>query len=734
MKLYSAIFFFFFFLVSSYAQMQKGLVQDSIGNPIENVYVINANSQTHAHTNEFGHFTIDKTNIGDVLKFSALGFKKKSYTVTTTDLIVLLDNGIYNLEGVVIQPKLNAMNVISKNDLQTNPVNSSQEILWKVPGLFIGQHAGGGKAEQLFLRGFDIDHGTDIAVSVDGIPVNMPSHAHGQGYADLHFVIPETIEKIDYGKGTYYANKGDFATAGYVDFKTRDRVENNNISIEAGQFNSFRTVGVFNLMDKNKNKNAYLATEYSMSDGPFESPQDFSRMNIFGKYTAILSDNSKLSVIASTFSSKWNASGQIPQRLVDNGTISRLGAVDNTEGGTTSRTNLNVSMLKRINENSFLKSNVFYSQYNFELYSNFTFFLVDPINGDQIRQKEHRTIYGLNSELNKKIDNLDYQLGFGIRADATKDTELSHTKDRYTTLEQLQLGDINETNIFGYLNAEFELGKLKINPALRVDYFKLEYQDKLATKFTSQSENKMKFSPKLNFIYTFTNNVQLYLKSGLGFHSNDARVVVAQNGKAVLPTAFGSDFGTIFKPVPRLLINSAIWYLHLQQEFVYVGDAGIVEPSGKSERFGFDLGMRYQLTNWLFADLDSNYAHARSTDEAKGQDYIPLAPSFTTTAGLSISNLNGFSGGVHYRFLKDRPANEDNSIIADGYGITDANLSYVYKDITFGISVQNVFNTAWKETQFATTSRLQNETQAVEEIHFTPGTPFALKGKITYKF
>ncbi|TDD96915.1 TonB-dependent receptor [Flavobacterium cellulosilyticum] len=732
MKLYSPIFFLF--LISTYAQTQKGLVRDSIGNPIENAYIINDNSQTHAHTNEFGSFTIDKTTIGDVLKVSSLGFKKKSYILTSSDLIIVLDNGIYNLEGVVIQPKLNAMNVISKMDLQTTPVNSSQEILRKVPGLFIGQHAGGGKAEQLFLRGFDIDHGTDIAVSVDGIPVNMPSHAHGQGYADLHFVIPETVEKIDYGKGTYYANKGDFATAGYVDFKTRDRVENSSVSIEAGQFNSFRTVGVFNLMDKNKHQNAYLATEYIMTDGPFETPQDFSRINVFAKYTAILADNSKLSVIASNFSSKWNASGQIPQRLVDDGTISRFGAVDATEGGITSRMNVNTSLLKRIDENTFIKSNVFFSKYNFELYSNFTFFLEDPINGDQIRQKENRTIYGFNSELNKKINNSVYQLGFGLRADATKDTELSHTLGRYTTLEQLKLGDINETNIFAYLNAELELGNLKINPAIRIDYFKLEYQDKLAAAFGSQSEIKMKFSPKLNFIYTANNNVQFYLKSGLGFHSNDARVVVTQKSKEILPTAFGADIGTIFKPFPKLLINSAIWYLYLQQEFVYVGDAGIVEPSGKSQRLGFDLGLRYQLASWLFADFDSNYAHGRKIDEGNGQDYIPLAPSFTTTAGISITNLKGFSGGIHYRFLDDRPANEDNSIVAKGYMITDVNLNYEYQNITFGIAVQNLFNTKWKETQFATESRLQKEPNGVEEIHFTPGTPFFLKGKIAYKF
>ena len=724
--------------LTSFSQMQKGIILDDNSNPIENAYIINEKTQSHGHTDEFGQFSIDKTAVGDVLKVSSLGYKKLIYTVSSNEIKIILQEDNYKLDEVVIQSKLNAMNVISKIDLQTAPVNSSQEVLRKVPGLFIGQHAGGGKAEQIFLRGFDIDHGTDIAISVDGMPVNMVSHAHGQGYADLHFVIPETIEKIDFGKGTYYANKGDFATAGYVAFQTKEKFDKSTISIEAGQFNTVRTLGVFNLLENKKNQNAYFATEYLLTDGPFDSPQNFKRINLFGKYTSILSNNSKLSIMASRFTSKWDASGQIPQRLIDNGSISRFGAVDNTEGGKTSRTNFNIGFTKPINENTFVKSNAFYSNYQFELYSNFTFFLEDPINGDQIRQKESRFIYGLNSEINTKttINNSKvlFQLGFGFRADETTNTELSHTLNRSTTLERLKLGDIDQTNIFSYLNTEFDLGKLKINPAIRFDYFIFNYQDKLAINYATLSEDKVKFSPKLNFIYSQNANFQLYLKSGLGFHSNDARVVIANQGKEILPTAFGTDLGTIFKPFPRLVVNTALWYLELQEELVYVGDAATVEISGKTKRMGFDLGLRYQLTNFLFLDSDINYTHARSSEEPKGQDFIPLAPDFTATAGLSLVKYKGFSGGFHYRYLKSRPANEDNSIVAKGYTVCDMNVNYDYKNISFGLSTENIFNTKWNETQFATESQLQGESQSVEEIHFTPGTPFFLKGKVTYKF
>ena len=723
---------------SAYGQIQKGKVLDRDANPIENAYLVNTSSGAHAHTNEFGLFSIDKTVIGDVIKITALGYKKTNYTIVSSSEVIIMDDDIFRLNEIVIQPKLSAMNVISKIDLETTPVNSSQEILRKVPGLFIGQHAGGGKAEQIFLRGFDIDHGTDITISVDGMPVNMVSHAHGQGYADLHFIIPETVEKIDFGKGTYYANKGDFATAGYVAFQTKDKIEKSSIGLEVGQFNTMRTVGLFNLLANQKTQNAYIATEFYITDGPFDSPQNFNRINLLGKYSAILSDNSKFSILASRCSSKWDASGQIPQRLVDNGTISRFGAVDDTEGGNTSRTNFNASLSKSIDENTFLKANAFYSNYQFELYSNFTFFLEDPINGDQIKQKENRDIYGMNTELNKKtkINDTDVllQIGAGFRADATKDTELSHTLNRRTVLENIKLGDIDESNLFSYLNSEFTFGKLMINPAIRLDYFKFNYQDKLTTHYKTQSESKVKFSPKLNFIYSQNNNLQFFVKSGMGFHSNDARVVVQNSGKQILPTAIGTDVGTIWKPFPKLIVNSALWYLFLEQEFVYVGDAGIIEPSGKSKRMGAELGLRYQLNDWLYFDADANYTYARSIDEPKGQDYIPLAPDFTTTGGLSFQKLNGFSGGIRYRYLKNRPANEDNSIVAKGYFVSDLNLNYQYKKINFGVSVENIFNTEWNETQFATESRLQNELESVEEIHFTPGTPFFMKGKITYTF
>lgn len=724
------------------AQQIKGKVQDAKNQPLESAYIYNLNSQSHAHTSENGLFVIENNTVGDSLKIGLLGYESKVLILKKSDfeqpITINLEEKAFQLDEMVLTETLNPVSTISRIDMKTNPLNSSQEALRKVPGLIIGQHAGGGKAEQLFLRGFDVDHGTDIAISVDGMPVNMVSHAHGQGYSDLHFLIPETIDKIDFGKGPYYAKHGDFDTAGYVDFSTRDYLKESSVTVSVGQFNALRTLGMFNLLDNTKNQNAYIAAEYLATDGPFESPQNFNRVNLFGKYVTFSPNNDKLSLTTSHFTSRWDASGQVPQREVDNGHITRFGAIDDTEGGNTERTNLNVEYNKHITDNTIFKTNAFYSHYAFELYSDFTFFLIDPINGDQIRQKENRQILGVNSEITKDtyLGKIPVKLSSGLsfRNDIVDNIELSRTLNRTTTLERLKLGDLNQTNVGAFANAEFEFGKLKIAPALRLDYFKFLYNDKLQPTYTSQSETKTIVSPKLNFYYDASTNLQLYLKSGIGFHSNDTRVVVSELGKDILPRAYGLDIGEIWKPFPKLILNSAVWYLFLEQEFVYVGDAGVVEPSGKTERFGLDLGLRYQFNDWLFFDTDMTLTHARSTEDPDGQNYIPLAPDFTMAGGLSVNNLDGFSGGMRYRFIDDRPANEDNSIVAKGYFVTDFNANYSFKNITLGFVIENLFDVDWNETQFATTSRLQNEPQPVEEIHFTPGTPFSIKGTVSYRF
>ena len=738
--------FILFVLIASCFQVVgqdlKGRVLDVFNAPIENAYVFNVTSNSHTHTDLNGNFKVTNSKIGDVIQVGILGFEKQEIVLSKINfknLIIVLETKIFQLEELVLRKEINALQTISNIDLLVNPVNNSQEILRKVPGLIIGQHAGGGKAEQIFLRGFDIDHGTDIALSVDGMPINMVSHAHGQGYSDLHFMIPETIQKIDFGKGPYYANQGDFNTAGYVNFSTKKSIQKSTISLEAGQFNSQRFLGMFNLLENKKDEDAYVAIEYIANDGPFESPQNFNRLNLFGKYSTFLNGKDRVTLTGSHFTSSWDASGQIPEREVNNGNITRFGAIDDTEGGTTSRTNFNVQLNKTLSDESILKSNVFYSNYNFELFSNFTFFLEDPINGDQIKQFENRDIFGANAQIisNKEFGDVEakFTKGAGLRYDLINDIELSHTKNRQEVLDRIQLGDVKQTNMYAFFNSEFEIGKFKISPAVRLDYFKYVYNDALQTNYETLTKNKAIVTPKLNFLYSQNDNLQWFFKSGIGFHSNDTRVVLQQNADKILPKAYGLDFGNIWKPTKNMVLNTAVWYLLSEEEFVYVGDAGIVEPSGESERFGVDFGITYQFTDWLFFNTDLTLTKARSLENVSGEDYIPLAPDFTMAGGLSISNLGNFSGGLQYRFIDDRPANEDNSIVAEGYFIADFNLNYkMSNNITLGVAIENIFDVAWNETQFATESRLQNEANAVEEIHFTPGTPFFAKASISYTF
>ena len=727
----------------SYAQNLSGRIVDSEGNPLSDVGVFNKTSGSHSHSNQSGTYSLIKTSIKDSVYYSSLGYKTVLVVVDDADLnqqknITLSQTNI-SLEQVVLVSEVNTLSKFVDVDIQTNPVKSSQEILRKVPGLIIGQHAGGGKAEQIFLRGFDIDHGTDVSINVDGIPVNMVSHAHGQGYSDLHFVIPETIEGINFGKGPYFANHGDFTTAGYIDLNLRKTLDNSLVSLEVGQFNTSRFMGMLKVLDTEKS-NAYVASELYLTDGPFNSPQNFNRINVMARYNYKLAADEDLTITASHFQSKWDASGQIPQRAVDEGLIDRFGAIDDTEGGETSRTNLSVNHFKVLDENRAVKTKAFISQYDFNLFSNFTFYLDDPVNGDQIEQKESRVIVGAESvfernnyELGNNI-HFEYQAGAGFRYDNVDDMQLSHTLNRMEILERYAYGDVDEVNTYGFVNTEFKIGKWTFNPAVRLDYFKFDYYNKLTDVYDNKSESKVAVSPKLNTIFSVNSNWQLFLKTGMGFHSNDARVVVANQGEDILPTAYGADLGTIYKPFNKLALNATLWWLYLDQEFVYVGDAAIVEPSGETRRLGVDIGARYQVLPWLYIYADANYAHGRSVNDPDGENYIPLAPDFTTVGGISVENLGNFSGALTYRYVDDRPANEDNSIIAEGYFVTDFNISYSWKNWTYGIIIENLLDTEWNETQFATESRLFDEPAPVEEIHFTPGTPFYLRGKITVAF
>lgn len=748
----AAIIIILCIFLSGHCLSQTGTVEGYINDadlkaPLYGASVNFSNTKSD-NTDQFGRFIFTSVNPGQYeIIVSHIGYRTEIIAVEVkanllSTINVNLKRSNLDLSEVKVNGKRSsALHTISAVDIQLRPVNTSQDVLRMVPGLFIAQHAGGGKAEQIFLRGYDIDHGTDINITVDGMPVNMLSHAHGQGYADLHFLIPEAVEKIGFDKGPYFAAKGNLATAAYVEFTTKEFLTENLIKLETGQFNSYRATALLKVFNRETEKNRqqfYIASEYSSTDGYFESPQDFHRFNIMGKYNGWFGNQSQLTITASTFDSKWNASGQIPGRAVESGMINRFGAIDDTEGGNTSRTNVNIKFNKQWKNNWKTTDQLYFSRYKFNLFSNFTFFLDDPVNGDMINQKEERITWGYTTTAARSYltgtKKANTEFGAGFRHDNIMDIELSKAT-RTTFFSSIQKGDVKETNAFVYIDQDIELSnQLNLNAAIRYDHFVFKYNDELAGMREFGKQTKGIFSPKLNLSYAPDQRVKIFLNNGIGFHSNDTRVILDNAANDILPKVFGTDLGVILKPNKNLILKAAIWHLYSQQEFVYVGDAGIVEPGGKTRRMGIDISARYQFAKWLFGEIDINLARARAIGEAKGKDDVPLAPSFTSIGGLTAKAKNGFSGSLRYRLIGERPANEDNSVKAEGYFLLDAVLSYRIKKFDFIISGENLLNIDWREAQFDTGSRLMNEPNPVAEIHYTPGTPRFIKAGISFHF
>jgi CarboxypepD_reg-like domain/TonB-dependent Receptor Plug Domain len=739
--------------ISLYTQgVFRGKVIDhTTKEPLEAAVVRNERTASNVLTDNQGSFVLKNVLPSDSVVVSLIGYTTEKLICNTVDREsnIELKKGSVDLKEVLITSRssanLTTSRTLSLLDINLLPLHSAQDMLKLIPGLFIAQHQGGGKAEQIFLRGFDADHGTDVKVSVDGMPVNLVSHAHGQGYADLHFLIPETIAGYDFGKGPYYASQGDFCTAGYVSYHTLNALDKNMVELTSGQYATNRLLAMINLLGpkaKDKGQSAYLAGEALYSNGgPFLLPEHFQRYNLFGKWTSKLGNQSVLTVTCSALASTWRASGEIPDRAVAEGHItSRWGALDTTQGGYTTRTNVNIKLSTKMGSAYTWENQVYYTHYYFNLISNFTFFYYDSTNGDQFNQHEKRNLYGYSSTLSRR-DNMGASVltsvaGLGLRYDQTHPSWLANTVHGDSIIRFVQLGNISQANLSAYLEETLATGRWVFNGGLRLDHFGFRYANLLGSSLPG--ERKAILSPKLSAQYTLNSTVQLYAKIGKGFHSNDARVVIFNEARETLPAAYGLDLGINLKPLSRLYINAALWYLYLQQEFTYGADYGnvAVQPGDRTVRKGIDLAARYQFNSWLFANLNVNVADAKTVDSAAGHNYLPLAPSFTSTAGIFIKLRDGLHGGISYRYLHDRPANSTYSLKALGYFVTDLSVNYTKSSFSVGISVQNLFNVVWNESQFAYTSRLRKETfaQSVDQVSYTPGTPLCASLKFALFF
>ena len=701
-----------------------------------------------AATDANGQFVIPDVATGSyTLSASAVGYVRQTLPVVladtdTTRVDFLLVNGLLNFDEVTVTGTQNlsaaSSGILRAIDFELRPRQSAQEMLRLVPGLVIAQHAGGGKAEQIFLRGFDADHGTDINLSVDGVPVNMVSHGHGQGYADLHFIIPEVVKGIEVYKGPYFAEFGDLATAGSARFATRDALESNLLGVEGGMFGTYRYLTMLNLPFSSGATNSYAAAEFYHTDGYFDTPIRFNRYNLFAKVRSHVSDEGVLDIWASGFGSGWDASGQIPQRAVDEGIIDRFGSIDPTEGGNTQRQNLSMTYLGTGGNTSTLLLQVYLMKYQFRLFSNFTFFDVDSVNGDGIEQDDHRTVLGARSEYtaNHLLAGLRATtlFGSGFRTDDIA-VQLWHQRHR-ERLENRADALVNQKNMSLYITEDVRFtDAIRLQLGLRGDYFVFDVDDlRRDSMDISGYTQQTILNPKANLVISPSVQFDVFLNFGGGFHSNDARVVVTPTPDPTLARAWGAETGVRWSPARNLTFSGSLWGLDLQNEFVYVGDEGTTEASGRTRRIGVDLEARWQIVDWLFADADLNLARGRFRDLQDGENLIPLAPTVTSTGGLTLRQPGGIEASLRYRHVGSRPANEEGSVEAKGSFVVDATAAYSFGNYRLQITGENLFNVEWNEAQFDTQSRLQGEPVPVSELHFTPGTPFNLRIRGEYKF
>ncbi len=759
------------FLVANTTGIVSGVIFDDAANTplvdaiisIENYKIVSDSS---------GNFTLPAIEIGKhTLTVEKLGYQTKQIDIsieanTVKTLRVYLKYNTLQLSEVLIKTdratSAATSTVVNAIDFQLRPINSAQDMLRNVPGLFTAQHAGGGKAEQIFLRGFDCDHGTDVAGFVDGIPINMPTHGHGQGYLDMHFLIPETVKNVDIVKGPYFAELGDFATAGAVKFKTLDRIDKNTVQLELGTtptqraFSNSRALMMYQLPFKNDKISSYIASEYIFAPGYFDASQNFKRFSFMSKTKIELTENSSLSLLLTHFNSDWDASGQIPTRAVDligfqNPLgLSRFGSVDNSEGGNTSRQNASLTYenlvgfknLRGLGLFQSFKAQAYVSKYDFNLFSNFTFFKDDTINGDEINQKDNRYVAGLNTEYTLNAEKNKFTIGAGLRFDNIENRNNHVVKRQY--LNAISAANVSEMNNFIFVKDNFKItDKLSAELGLRFNYLNFDVTDLLPSdsshiNYTGKNY-QTQIAPKINLTYALSDRNKLFVNFGRGFHSNDARAVVQDAGNHALPDLFGGEIGVLLHPLKNTIISAALWGMELANELVFNGDDGTTSDNGASRRIGLDVSLRSNVTPWLSLDADINYAHGRLVEKTFGQVlatsyFIPLAPSLSSTGGASVHFKNGIEGSLRYRHLNNRPAIEDNSITALGYTVVDLNAFYKKDNYRIGFHVDNLLNVKWNEAQFATESRLKNETASITELNFTPGTPFNAKFVINYYF
>jgi len=630
---------------------------------------------------------------------------------------------------------------IPDKEIVLQPQGRPAQVLRLIPGMLAVEHSGGaGKADQYFLRGFDADHGTDVAFFADGMPINLRTHAHGQGYSDLNFIIPETIEGIDAAKGAYLPEIGDFATAGSINFRTRQVVQEGVAQATGGQFDTQRYLLMFS-PTKGKVKTLFAAENY-YTNGPFDHDNRYLRTNVLGKLTTSFTGRDEFSLKTTFEKAKWNASGEIPLRAVNDGMIDRFGAIDPTEGGSTLRTTGVMNSHYDTTTNGQFFANAYGQYYRLDLFTDFTFFLNDPVNGDGIKQSDRRVMSGgeVGYKQRWELFGIPTIGTVGVQARVDDIHPRLGTQTKRTSTGTITDSHVLEASYAPYIKGEAQPASwIRFVGGLRWETFTFNVRN-LCTTCALQPAGRTSSGmllPKMSMILGPWVKTEFFVNYGEGFHSNDARSVV-QLGGVPLARSRSYEVGLRSRPwgPEGLEFTLTAWRIDLQSELVFSGDEGTTEINGPSRRQGFEVAARGQIWGPLYVNGSFTWTQAKF----RNGDAIPLAPEFTAYGAAILRWPEGVTSQLQATYLGVRPLTEDRSIKSPSWIVFDWTQRYrlpiklPYGQVEAFYFIQNLFNTDWEQATFAFESRLRTEPAGVTDIHFVPGNPRTFMGGVALHF
>ena len=631
--------------------------------------------------------------------------------------------------------------VVTKAQLEARTIYRPGELLEAVPGLVVSQHSGEGKANQFYLRGFNLDHGTDLRTTVDGMLVNQRSHAHGQGWTDINFLIPELATLLDYRKGPYYAAEGDFSAAGAVNVQYANTLAQGIASVAGGQNGYIRTL----LAASPRLGDGHLlyALELFNHDGPFTLGDGLRKRNGVLRYSQG-SDANGFNLTAMAYEAQWRSTDQIPQRAVDAGTLGRFDAIDPTDGGRASRYSLSGSW-RQLAGNTSTLLNAYVVRSQLELFSNFTYFLNDPVNGDQFAQPDQRTTVGLNVSRTWATvlggRNMDNTLGIQFQND-TIDNALYRSVARQR-LATVRSDHIVQRSLGIYFENSTRWGdKFRTVAGLRADVF--QFQVDSDNPANSGSGTAARVSPKLSLIFGPWNKTEFYVNAGHGFHSNDARgttiTVDPQSGAPVdkvspLVAAKGFELGVRTEAIAGLQSSLSIFQLALDSELVFVGDAGTTVAGRPSQRVGFEFSNYYKPNRWLTLDADVAFAQSRFRDANPAGDRIPGAVEGVVSLAMAVEGRGPYFGALQLRYFGPRALVADNSVRSQGTLTLNGRIGYRFSPkVKLELEGFNLTDRRDSAIDYAYTSQLKGEATPVDGVHFHPIEPRSFRLTLTANF